>query len=295
MYAMTDVDNSKYSHDYVPRINHGGNFCGHKRLKPTLSYLSDEKKGKNGMPRVLTLMIERLQQYYKNPYLLNSLNSVNKSKRQQRSERRESCIRALTTMLEFTDLTTLKVAIPTSTDFVYLDNDYLAQRAQLHTKRFQRALSNLVDAGIVTVTKRVEDISEDKNNTVYRSLASIKCINKQLFAAFGLDKILKKERARASRKARMNENKYSSNAKARFNLAVRGNIARAQRANAKKKRTVSTETHDNHTASQEYQEAVQRFAYKLRSNSINISISDAEFAAHQHLSNLQNYLKFTQE
>lgn len=298
------VDNSKFGHDYVPRVNLGGNFCGHNRLKPTLSYLSENRSGKKDLPRVLTLMIERSQQYFKFPHRLPSLNFANNSKRQQRSERREACLRALSAMLECVDITTLKVGIPEYDGFFYYKNEPLAERARLHPKRFQRALKDLVDAGIVTVTKRVEEkldedgnpVLDDKGNLVYRSLPSIKCISQFLFKAFGLDKALKKERKRTSEKSRENnQNKYSSNANARFNLSVRSGIAKAKRANAKKKCSVSTETHGNHTVSQEYQEAVQRLTYQLRTKFTNLSAENAEYTARQHLSNLQNYLKFTQK
>jgi len=78
---------------YVPRVNTGGNFCGHSPDSPRLELpVASTLKAR---PRVLARLQEEIRQYYRSPSRLPSLNAANKSKRQQRSERREACLLAL--------------------------------------------------------------------------------------------------------------------------------------------------------------------------------------------------------
>ena len=98
--SITDVSHSA-NRAYVPRVNLGGNFCGHDPSDPILNTLNPVKTGKGGLPRVLSLCMERMDSYYARPSkVLPTLNAANGSQRQQRSERREACIRLLKALLK---------------------------------------------------------------------------------------------------------------------------------------------------------------------------------------------------
>lgn len=289
----------KFSHPYVPRINAGGNFCGHHPLKPILSMLPEHKVGKKGLPRVLTLMIERTQQFFKDPDKIPSLNEVNHSARQQRSERREACIRLLNVMLEFTDLVTLRVAVPNRDDsWTFLDHRFLAQRTGMNLKRVQRALSDMVYAGLITIKQRVENVSENPNKKIYRGLASIKCINKKLFQLFGLNKVLEKERKRASQQRRaksaMSSQQSTKNEvnSAKFSLLMRGQQSRAERTHKPKG---TKPLHTNRKQSTEYRRLLVLLIGDLQHQHPDWSVSDCQEMASEMLDRPNFYESYRQQ
>ena len=117
---------------YVPRANLGGNFCGHNPRNPRFTLTRPAKTGKGGIPPVLTLCAERLQDYYHRPrQVIPSLDLANGSARQQRSERREACVLLLTALLKYTDLASLRVGIPTPEGFLNLTVGFLAAQTGL--------------------------------------------------------------------------------------------------------------------------------------------------------------------
>lgn len=177
---------------YTPRVNAGGNFCGHNPLAPKLTLpVSSTLKQR---PRVLQKLQQEMQQYFSNPARLPSLNAANRSSRQQRSERREACLLALAAILEFTDLSSLRCGIPSAQGFVSLTIDYLAKLTGMGLRRMERAVADLKTANAVTFSQP-RQMREDGS---FKGLAAIKAVNKQLFTAFGLAEWLKHERNRAS-------------------------------------------------------------------------------------------------
>ncbi len=190
------------SHAYIDRENIGGNFCGHDPASPRLTLENSARKGKGGVPRVLTLCMERLKDYYYRPRkVIPSLDLANGSERQQRSERREACICLLSALLKFTDVASLRVGIPTKEGFVNLTVDLIAKHAGMHQKRIERALQDLKAAGLVTVSQP----REMKADGSWRGLAAVKAISKHLFGVFGLATMLKIERDKASKRLKRKE------------------------------------------------------------------------------------------
>lgn len=216
------------AHAYIPRINIGGNFCGHNPLNPAFTLAKPAKKGKGGLPRVLTLCMERLTNYYYRPRkVLPSLDLANGSQRQQRSERREACICLLAALLKRTDVTSLRVGIPTQDGFMNYTVDYIAKDTGMTLKRVERALSDLKAAGLLTVSQPRQLLPDGS----WKGLAAVKAISKHLFGIFGLGNMLKKERDKASKRQKRkaqewqnsnNNEKTTRTSRARFNLVMGG-------------------------------------------------------------------------
>ena len=194
---------------YVPRANLGGNFCGHDPRNPRFTLTRPAKTGKGGIPRVLTLCAERLQDYYHRPrQVIPSLDLVNGSARQQRSERREACVLLLTALLKYTDLASLRVGIPTPDGFLNLTVDYIAQQTGMTLRRAERALADLRTSGLVTIAQARKPLPDGS----WKGLAAIKAISRHLFTIFSLGRILKKERTKASKRLKQKARQWAMKA-----------------------------------------------------------------------------------
>lgn len=227
------------SHPYTPRINEGGNFCGHYPFAPRLELKSpikhpldpelkrlrdtawayedgDPAKPKGGIPLVLARLIERIPQYYSRPRgTIPSLDLANGSTRQQRSERREACICIMAAFLKYTDLSSLRVGIPTSGGFLNFTVKYLAKSTHMSLKRCERAIKDLKRAGLITVSQPRE-LQPDGS---WRGLAAVKAVNKTLFEVFGLGGMLKKERDKASKRLKVKSDKWRRDSDGKPNRA----------------------------------------------------------------------------
>lgn len=181
---------------YVPRVNSGGNYCGHQPDAPRLDLVKPTTT--KTRPKILTLLQERVRRYYAAPDCLPSLRAANQSKkgRQQRSERREACLQLLSAILEFTDLTSLRCGVPTPSGFLSLTLDYLVEFTGLQPRRAERAMADLKRANLLTVNQ-ARQLQEDGS---WRGLAGVKAVNKLLFSAFGLGRRLRHERDRAAKR-----------------------------------------------------------------------------------------------
>ena len=182
---------------FAKRINHGGNYCGHDPDQPALTLAKPALVGKGGIPRILTLCMERLDAYFIRPKkVIPSLNFANGSTRKQRSERRESCILLLKALLKRTDLVSLRVGSPTPDGFLNYTLDYIALDTGMGIRRIERAMYDLKTASLVTVSQP----REQKLDGSWKGLAAVKTISKDLFGLFGLVVMLKKERDKASKR-----------------------------------------------------------------------------------------------
>lgn len=191
---------------YVPRANLGGNFCGHNPRNPRFTLTRPAKTGKGGIPLVLTECAERLKSYYTHPrQLIPSLDLANGSARQQRSERREACILLLMVLLKHTDLASLRVGIPTPDGFLSLTVDYLTRQTGMTRKRAERALADLKTAGLVTIAQP----RKQRPDGSWKGLAAVKAISRHLFALFGLGKMLKRERTKASQRLKQKAQQWA--------------------------------------------------------------------------------------
>lgn len=124
-------------------VNSIGNKCGHQTDAPRF-FAPPEKHAKR--PEILRRIQLAIQNYYRKPGTLPLLNAVNGSNRQQRSERREACIDMLGCILHYTDLITLRVAIPQANGSTAgLTMPYLANLSGLGERRAERAIHDLKD------------------------------------------------------------------------------------------------------------------------------------------------------
>lgn len=81
-----------------------GNRCGHDPKQPRLTPARSLRKGKGGLPRILSLAAERAKKWYFHPKKCPLLSHPN---RQTRSERREAC-----QIVQETILSHLKALLP---------------------------------------------------------------------------------------------------------------------------------------------------------------------------------------
>lgn len=154
---------------------------------------SDARSGSR--PRILSEMQKRLDAYLRDPSRhLPTLNAANGSARQQRLERRVACVQLLRAMLKYLDLASMRVGIPQHDGgFLNMTLPFLANHAGLPVRRAERAMRDLLLAGLVTAQQRAER-TEDGS---YRGLASLRQLPAALFGAFQLSKWLRHERSKA--------------------------------------------------------------------------------------------------
>lgn len=183
------------SHIYAPRVNEGGNYCGHVPAKPRLV---PAKPISEKSPLILRRLTERMADFYWSPQVLPSLNSVNNSVRMLRSERREGCLLVLSAILKLTDVASLRVGIPTAEGFSGITIPLLARHAGVSLRRAQRVIANLKSAGLLTVAAVTERMADG----TYKGVAAVKAVSKHLWGCFGLLDMLKHEREKAAARAR---------------------------------------------------------------------------------------------
>lgn len=176
-----------------------GNRCGHHpdypRLTPA-SPIKDGRDGKPSQPKILKAMISRVKEYYAKPDIIPSLNTSNGSVRQQRSERREACVLLLAVLLKYLDLASMRVGVPNVDGFRSMKIGTLAVKAGLSLSRTERALADLIGAGIL---RSYQKCREDGFG-LYKALASTKIVNPSLFKALGKAVALQHERKKASKR-----------------------------------------------------------------------------------------------
>jgi len=178
-----------------------GNNCGHQPAAPR--FFNPPEKHAN-RPEILRRVQIASQDYYLKPGPLPLLNAANGSTRQQRSERREACIDMLGCILHYTDLVTLRVAIPQADGSTAgLTMPYLANLSGLGERRAERAIHDLKAAGIITV----HSICVKLSDTVYKGIAAIRTVSSHLFTALGFDAWLKHERRKATERKLQREEK----------------------------------------------------------------------------------------
>jgi len=247
---------------FTKRINHGGNYCGHHPDDPVLVLANPPLIGKGGIPRILTLCMERLDAYYSRPKkLIPSLNWSNGSTRKQRSERRESCILLLKALLKRTDLVSLRVGNPTMDGFLNYTLDYIALDTGMILRRTERAMKDLRFAGIVTISQP----RKQKEDGSWKGMAAVKTISKDLFGLLGLTQMLKKERGKASKRLKEKiqgwaEELITLTSKARNSLSFKSVLVKTEK---KQKNGVKSKmTHPSEDA--EYLKQLMLHAAKIK-------------------------------
>ncbi|WP_244115017.1 hypothetical protein [Burkholderia cepacia] len=202
-------------------------------------------------PHILTRLAELLDQYVADPArILPTLNAANGSQRQQRHERRVACVQLLRAMVRYLDLVSLRVGIPQRGGaFLNFTMPFLARQAGLPLRRAERAMRDLLQAGLVKAQRRCEATEAGG----FRGLAALRQLPRELFAAFGLGKWLGHERRRAvlrryqeaSRQAKAErERAWDDRAAAQISLALTGiaNGLKARRPSGQPSRAGRTTT-----------------------------------------------------
>jgi len=180
------------------RVNEGGNYCGHVPQCPDFSIRKPVRVGTGGHPRILSKLMERVTEYYVSPRLkIPSLDQANDSVRKQRTERRESCLRLLIAIIKHTDLASMRIGQPTREGFVSYDMKYLSREARLGYRRAERAMRDLILAGLISAGKQPRQRMEDGS---YKGLAKPRTVSPLLFGLFGLAEWLKFERKKKSKR-----------------------------------------------------------------------------------------------
>jgi hypothetical protein len=165
-------------------------------MQPRLYPARPIRKGKGGLPRILSLAAERAKAWYHHPQKCHALN---KGSRQTRSERREAYQIIIETMLSVLDLASLCLGTPTlDSGFVDVDMKTLVEASGMNQRRCERAIADLKDAGLVTV-KQPRRINEHGD---YVGLRAIRVIRETFFEFLQLGPMLQRERARATERLR---------------------------------------------------------------------------------------------
>lgn len=170
-----------------------GNRCGHDPKRPKLTPSVPIRKGKGGLPRILSLAAERTKAWYDHPKKCPPL--LTQGNRKTRSERREACLMVLETLLSHLDLASLCLGVPTlANGFIDIDMKVIVRDSGLGQRRCERAIRQLREAGFMAVTQP-RGLSDEGR---YFGCRAIRVITTGFFEWLGLGPMLRRERARAS-------------------------------------------------------------------------------------------------
>lgn len=170
-----------------------GNRCGHNPRRPLLTPANPIRKGKGGLPRILSLAAERTKAWYDHPGKCPLLLTL--GDRQARSERREACLVVLETLFSHLDLASLSLGVPTlANGFIDIDMKTIVRGSGLGQRRCERAIRQLKQAGFMQVMQPRRKSEEGK----YFGCRAVRVITTALFEWLGLGPMLRRERARAT-------------------------------------------------------------------------------------------------
>ena len=170
-----------------------GNRCGHDPKNPQLSPRQPIRKGKGGLPRILSLAAERAKAWYRHPQKCPSLCSSRD--RRTRSERREAYQIVIETLLIHLDLASLCVGTPTlDNGFIDLDMKLIVKTSGIGQRRCERAIAQFKQAGLMEV-KQPRKLNAQGG---YVGCRAIRVITTTFFEWLGLGPMLQRERSRAS-------------------------------------------------------------------------------------------------
>lgn len=176
-----DTTDRLHDEKSIQIIGMSGNRCGHVRGSPRFYLRPADNKSR---PTVLEQAIEKLKDVYRRPKkFFNKLVTSNSSSRQKRSERREAVASISQVLLHYLELSTLRVGFYADTKFVYLDLEYIANKAGLSFLRAKRAIADLVKAGYIKVTRQFDK----KEDGTFSGKPSIREISMQFFIDLGID------------------------------------------------------------------------------------------------------------
>ena len=170
-----------------------GNRCGHDPRNPNLSPAKPIRKGKGGLPRILSLAAERAKAWYFHPKKCKLLQTH--PQRQTRSERREACQIVIETILSHLDLASLCIGTPTlENGFIDIDMQTIVRDSGLGQRRCERVIALLKEAGFM----KVQQPRTINDHGDYVGLRAIRVVTSLFFDFLNLGPMLQRERARAS-------------------------------------------------------------------------------------------------
>ena len=169
-----------------------GNRCGHCPKRPRLSPAHPIRKGKGGLPRILSLAAERAKAWYRHPAKCPPLQ---RARRAIRSERREALQIVIEAILSHLDLASLCLGTPTlDRGFIDIDMKTLVTTAGIGQRRIERAIVLLKEAGFLGVSQpRTQNEQGD-----YYGCRAIRVMREAFFEWLGLGPMLETERRKAS-------------------------------------------------------------------------------------------------
>lgn len=174
-----------------------GNRCGHDPKHPNLSPAKPIRKGKGGLPRILSLAAERAKAWYYHPKKCKLLQSH--PHRKTRSERREACQIVIETILSHLELASLCLGTPTlENGFIDIDMRTIARDSGIGQRRCERAIALLKEAGFMKV-QQPRAINDQGD---YVGLRAIRVVTTLFFEFLNLGPMLQRERARATERLR---------------------------------------------------------------------------------------------
>lgn len=172
-----------------------GNRCGHDPRHPKLSPVNPIRKGKGGLPRILSLASERAKAWYYHPKKCRLLQA--NPHRKTRSERREACQIVIETILSHLDLASLCLGTPTlDAGFIDIDMRTIVRDSGIGQRRCERAIALLKEAGFMKV-QQPRAINDQGD---YIGLRAVRVVTSLFFELLGLGPMLQRERDRAAAK-----------------------------------------------------------------------------------------------
>ena len=175
-----------------------GNRCGHDPKNPRLSPAKPIRKGKGGLPRILSLAAERAKAWYFHPKKCPPLQA--QPNRRTRSERRGACQIVLETILSYLDLASMCLGTPTAASgFIDIDMRTIVRDSGIGQRRCERAIALFKEAGFMKVT---QPRTQNDEGMLYFGCRAIRVVTEALFEWLGLGPMLHRERARASESLR---------------------------------------------------------------------------------------------
>ncbi|MBK8183260.1 MAG: hypothetical protein IPK63_10355 [Candidatus Competibacteraceae bacterium] len=200
----------------LPTLAVGGNRCGHQPTAPRFHHIHLPADANPARPALIIKAIHQLWHYYQTPrdacwdplsqgerhqHLNRQLaaaggpatdtGQVLRAKlarwRQQRSERRESLIAVLSLMFYYTDIVTLKVAIPHGNDWLGLSAPWIAQQTTLSLSRVKRALATLARCTLLINTGRGRQFDRRRRCWVGTGWGPVRRLSFRLIRALGLE------------------------------------------------------------------------------------------------------------
>lgn len=188
-----------------------GNWCGHDPDSPRFFQKPQQHKER---PKIITWAIDSWRRFYGLPAsYFKEIRMQRNSTRQQRTEAREALASISQVLLHYTELASLRVGIPHSSEgFRSLTIEFLANKVGIGLKRAQRAIKLLVRAGYLKMIERF-DVKQDEGKERFIGLAAVKSLTPSFFKACGINlQALSAQRGLARKRLNKKRSAFIANA-----------------------------------------------------------------------------------